>query len=123
MRRFHVLLFLGFYNVCLILFLFLIFLRLLLLRHLYFVGRGIHFVGCEQVGIGHWVFQQFLHHAEQVLRLICRDTVETEAAGFLALPEEVAEKIVEHVAVLVELQKILCVLHLWRCASGDAVRL
>ena len=113
----------GFYIVCLILFLLLIFLRLLLLRHLFFVGRGVHLVGREQFGIGHWVFQQFLHHAEQVLRLVCRNAVEAEAAGFLALPEEVAEEIVEHVAVLVELQKILCVLHLWRCASGDAVRL
>ena len=120
---FHVLLFLGFYIVCLILFLLLIFLRLLLLRHLFFVGRGVHLVGREQFGIGHWVFQQFLHHAEQVLRLVCRNTVETESAGFLALPEEVAEEIVEHVAVLVKLQKILCVLHLWRCASGGAVRL
>ena len=120
---FHVLLFLGFYIVCLILFLLLIFLRLLLLRHLFFVGRGVHFVGREQFGIGHWVFQQFLHHAEQVLRLVCRNTVETESAGFLALPEEVAEEIVEHVAVLVELEEILCILHLWRCAFGSAVRL
>ena len=120
---FHVLLFLGFYIVCLILFLLLVFLRLLLLRHLFFVGRGVHLVRRKQFGISHWVFQQFLHHAEQVLRLVCRDTVEAEAAGFLALPEEVAEEIVEHVAVLVKLQKILCVLHLWRCASGGAVRL
>ena len=120
---FHVFLFLGFYIVCLILFFLLLFLCLLFLRHQFFVGRGIYFVGCEQVGIGHGVFQQFLHHAEQVLRLVCRDTVEAESAGFLALPEEVAEEIVEHVAVLVKLQKILCVLHLWRCASGGAVRL
>ena len=120
---FHVFLFLGFYIVCLILFFLLLFLCLLLLRHLFFVGRGVHLVGREQFGIGHWVFQQFLHHAEQVLRLVCRDTVEAEAAGFLALPEEVAEEVVEHVAVLVELEEVLCVLHLWRCASGGAVRL
>ena len=103
---FHVFLFLGFYIVCLILFFLLLFLCLLFLRHLFFVGRGIHFVG-----------------SEQVLRLVCRNTVETESARFLALPKEVAEEIVEHVAVLVKLQKILCVLHLWRCASGGAVRL
>ena len=120
---FHVFLFLGFYIVCLILFLLLVFLRLLLLRHLFFVSRGVHLVGRKQFGIGRRVFQQFLHHTEQVLRLVCRDTVEAEAAGFLALPEEIAEEVVEHVAVLVELEEVLCVLHLWRCASGSAVRL
>ena len=122
-RRFHVFLFLGFYIVRLILFLLLIFLCLLFLRHLFFVGRGVHLVGREQFGIGHRIFQQLLHHAEQALRLVCRDAVETEAAGFLALPEEVTEEIVEHVAVLVELEEILCVLHLWRCAFWGAVRL
>ena len=39
--------------------------------------------------------------------LIGRDTVETEAAGFLALPEEVLEEVVQHVSVPVELQETL----------------
>ena len=120
---FHVLLFLGFYIVCLILFLLLVLLRLLLLRHLFFVGRGVHLVRRKQFGIGRRVFQQFLHHTEQVLHLVCRDAVKAEAAGFLALPEEVAEEVVEYIAVLVELEEVLCVLHLWRGAFGSTVRL
>ena len=49
---------------------------------------------------------------DQFVGLVCRETVETEAAGFLALPEEVFEEVVQHVAVAVELQETLCVLRL-----------
>ncbi len=47
--------------------------------------------------------------------------VETEAAGFLALPEEVLEEVVQHVAMSVELQETLRVLRFRGGALGCAV--
>jgi hypothetical protein len=53
--------------------------------------------------------------------LVCRYTVETEAAGFLALPIEVSEEVVQHIAVSVELQETLRILRLSRGALGGAI--
>jgi len=53
-----------------------------------------------------------LDNFQQLVGLVRRDTVETEAAGFLALPEEVFEEVVQHVSVPVELQETLRVLRL-----------
>ena len=58
------------------------------------------------------VFQQVLDNFQQLVGLVRRDTVETEAAGLLALPEEVLEEVVQHVPVPVELQETLRVLRL-----------
>ena len=69
-------------------------------------------MGRKQFFVGFGVFQQVFHHLHQFVGLVCRETVETEAAGFLALPEEVFEEVVQHVAVAVELQETLCVLRL-----------
>ena len=107
---FHFFLFLGFFGLS-FLFLFrhpggLFFLYLL------FVAGSVHLVGRKQFFVGFGVFQQIFHHLHQFVGLVCRETVETEAAGFLALPEEVFEEVVQHVAVAVELQETLCVLRL-----------
>ena len=67
------------------------------------------------------VFQQVLHHLQQFVGLVCRDTVETEAAGFLALPEEVFEEVVQHVAVAVELQETLRILRFRGGTLGGTV--
>ncbi len=67
------------------------------------------------------VFQQLLHHLQDIFGLVRRDTVETEAAGFLALPEEVLEEVVQHVAMSVELQETLRVLRFRGGALGCAV--
>ena len=50
---------------------------------------------------------------------VCRHTVKTEAAGFLALPDKVLEEIVQHIAVPVELKEVLCILRL----GGSAFRI
>ena len=116
----------------LILFLFLFHFFLFMLRlfrlfgslfflYLLFVAGGVHFVGCEQFLVGFRVFQQVFHHLQQFVGLVCRDTVETEAAGFLALPEEVFEEVVQHVAVAVELQETLRVLRFRGGTLGRAV--
>lgn len=68
------------------------------------------------------VFQQVLDNFQQLVGLVRRDTVETEAAGFLALPEEVLEEVVQHVAMSVELQETLRVLRFCGGALGCAVR-
>ncbi len=65
------------------------------------------------------VFQQVLDNLQQFVGLVCRDTVETEAAGFLTLPEEVLEEVVQHVAVAVELQETLRVLRFRGGALGE----
>ena len=75
----------------------------------------------EQILVHFGVFQQLLHHLQEIFGLVCRDAVETEAAGFLALPEEVLEEVVQHVAVTVELQKTLRVLRFRGGALGCAV--
>lgn len=64
----------------------------------------------EQLLVRFGVFQQLLHHLQEIFGLVCRDAVKTEAAGFLALPEEVLEEVVQHVAMSVELQETLRVL-------------
>ena len=100
---FHFFLFLDFFGLLL---LFLI--RLLPLSgglfflYLLLVAGSVHLVGRKQFLIGFGVFQQVFHHLHQFVGLVCRDTVETEAAGFLALPEEVFEEVVQHVSVPVE---------------------
>ena len=53
--------------------------------------------------------------------MVCRNAVETEAAGFLALPEEVLEEVVQHVAMSVELQETLRVLRFRGGALGGTV--
>ena len=112
---FHFFLFFRFF-----LFLFRLFSRLFLL-HLPFVIRGVHFVGGEHLLVGVGVFEQFLHHLQQLVGLVGRNPVETEAAGFLALPEEVLEEVVQHVAVAVELQETPRVLRFRGGALGGAV--
>ena len=67
------------------------------------------------------MLKQVFHHAKHGIHLVCRDAVETEAAGFLALPEEVLEEVVQHVAVSVELQETLRVLRFRRGTLGCVV--
>ena len=78
-------------------------------------------MGREQFLVGFRVFQQVLHHLQQMVGLVCRDTVEAEAAGFLALPVEVLEEVVQHITVSVELQETLRVLRLCGGALRGAV--
>ena len=59
-------------------------------------------MGGEHVLVHDGVFKQFFHHIQQPVHLLRRDAVETEAGGLLALPEEVLEEVVKHVAMLVE---------------------
>ena len=54
--------------------------------------------------------QEINTDASSIVGLLCRNPVETEAAGFLALAEEVPEEVVQHVSVPVELQETLRVL-------------
>ena len=84
----------------------------LLLLYFLFVAGGVHLVGRKHLLVALGVFQQIFHHLHQFVGLVRRDTVETEAAGFLALPEEVFKEVVQHVSVPVELQETLCVLRL-----------
>lgn len=101
--------------------LFLLFGGLLLLYFL-FVAGGVHLVGRKHLLVALGVFQQVLDNFQQLVGLVRRDTVETEAAGFLALPEEVLEEVVQHVAMSVELQETLRVLRFCGGALGCAVR-
>jgi len=112
---FHLFLFFRFF-----LFLFRLFSRLFLL-HFLLVAGGVHLVGRKHLLVAVGVFQQVLDNLQQFVGLVCRDTVETEAAGFLALPEEVLEEVVQHVAVAVELQETLRVLRFRGGALGGAV--
>ena len=93
----------------------------LLFLYLFFVARSVHFVGREQFLVGFGFFQQVFHHRQQFIGLVCRDTVKTEAAGFLALPKEVFEEVVQHVAVTVELQETLRILRFRGGTLGRAV--
>ena len=113
-----------------ILFLSRLFLRFLLLvsglcrlffLHLLLVAGGVHRVGREQLPVSVRVLQQFLHHLQQFVGLLCRHPVESEAARLLALPEEILEEVVQHVAVPVELQETPRVLRLGGGALGGAV--
>ena len=119
---FHFFLFLFFFGL-----LFLLLFRLLRLfgglffLHLLFVAGSVHLVGRKQFLVGFGVFQQVFHHLHQFVGLVCRDTVETEAAGFLALPEEVFEEVVQHIAVAVELQETLRVLRFRGGTLGGTV--
>lgn len=100
--------------------LFLLFGGLLLLYFL-FVAGGVHLVGRKHLLVAVGVFQQVLDNLQQFVGLVRRDTVETEAAGFLALAEEVLEEVVQHVAVPVELQEALRVLRFRGDTLGGAV--
>ena len=116
---FHFFLFLGFFGL-----LFLLLFRLsggLFFLYLLLVAGGVHLVGRKQFLVGFGVFQQVFHHLHQFVGLVCRDTVETEAAGFLALPEEVFEEVVQHIAVAVELQETLRVLRFRGGTLGGTV--
>ena len=101
--------------------LFLLFGGLLLLYFL-FVAGGVHLVGRKQFLVAVGVFQQVLDNLQQLVGLVRRDTVETEAAGFLALPEEVLEEVVQHVAMSVELQETLRVLAFAGMRLGEPSR-
>ena len=90
--------------------------------HLFLVVGGVHLVRGKQLLVRFGVFQQLLHHLQEIFGLVCRDAVKTEAAGFLALPEEVLEEVVQHVAVSVELQETLRVFRFRGGALGCAVR-
>ena len=103
--------------------LFFLFLLLLFLLHFLLVAGSVHLVGCKQFTVGFGVLQQLLHHFQQIVGLLCRNPVETEAAGFLALAEEVPEEVVQHVSVPVELQETLRVLRRGGGALGRAVRI
>ena len=59
-------------------------------------------MGGEHVLVHDGGFKQFFHHIQQLVHLLRRNAVETEAGGFLALPEEVLKEIVKHIAMLVE---------------------
>ena len=111
---FHVLLFLRFLFLCL--------LRSLLFHHLLLIGEGVDFVRCEDLFVLVRMLEQVFHHAQHGIHLVRRDAVETEAAGFLALSEEVLEEVVQHVAMSVELQETLRVLRFRGGALGCAVR-
>ena len=122
---FHVFLFLGFFRLMFFLFsFFLLLFRFsggLFFLHLFLVAGGVHLVGCKHLLVGFGVFQQLLHYFQQMVCLVRRDAVEPEAAGFLALPVEVPEEVVQHIAVSVELQETLRVLRLCGGALGGAV--
>ena len=110
---FHVFLFLRFLFLCLLC-------RHLFL-HLLLIREGVDFVRCKDLFVLVRMLKQVFHHAKHGIHLVCRDAVETEAAGFLALPEEVLEEVVQHVAVSVELQETLRVLRFRGGALGGAV--
>ena len=110
---FHVFLFLRFLFLCLLC-------RHLFL-HLLLIREGVDFVRCKDLFVLVRMLKQVFHHAKHGIHLVCRDAVETEAAGFLALPEEVLEEVVQHVAVSVELQETLRVLSFRRGTLGCVV--
>ena len=107
---FHVLLFLSFLFCC------------LFFQHLLLIGKGVDFVRYKDLFVLVRMLKQVFHHAQHGIHLVCRNAVETEAAGFLALPEEVLEEVVQHVAMSVELQETLRVLRFRGGALGCAVR-
>lgn len=85
------------------------FLRLLLRGGLLVLGR-IDLVRSEQLLVLFRVLQQLFQYFHNLVRTLCRDTVEAEAFRLLALAVEVGEEVVQHIAMTVETQEILRVL-------------
>ena len=104
---FHFFFVLRFYTFC------------LLCLDLVFVLRNIDLVRCKQFLVRFGILQQLFHYADKVFCLVCRHTVKTETAWFLALPDEILEEVVQHIAVSVELKEVLCILRL----GGSAFRI
>ena len=60
----------------------------------------------KQFRIGKRVFEQFFHHVQEFLGLICRYAVEAEARGVFVLTEEILEEVVYDIAMTVECHEV-----------------
>ena len=95
-------------------------LRLLRLDFLV-VLRQVNLVRCEHFLVRFGILQQVFHYTDEMFGFVCRYAVETEAVGFLALPDKVLEEVIQHIATTVKDQEVFRILRFGGYAFRIAV--